>query len=214
MARTTRKQVPQENVEETRNAILRVAQHLFMTYGWRVVTARQLAEACGLTQPAFYHHFADKQALYLAVVTEEFAKMKAALERIVRRSDEVPERLRNVASYLLSRIQYDFGLMLHDVRYELSPEVRALLDAQFRGGVIAPIAALFEEGIRQGYLLDAEHGGIAPTLATSLFMNIISRFAAKAQEDVSAHTRQSQQAASADLVVRLLFYGIANPEKN
>jgi AcrR family transcriptional regulator len=71
MARTTRKHVPQENVEETRNAILRVAQHLFMTYGYRAVTTRQLAEACGLTQPAFYHHFADKRALYLAVVTEE-----------------------------------------------------------------------------------------------------------------------------------------------
>ncbi len=185
-----------------------------MTYGYRAVTTRQLAEACGLTQPALYHHFADKEALYLAVVTEELAKSKAAIERITRRSDGVPERLRHLASYLLSTVQYDLGLMLHDVRYELSPEVRASLGTLFREGVIAPIAALFAEGIHQGSLRNPEQGGIAPFLAASLLMNFVSCFAALIPADAPAHIRQAQQSTSADQIVQLLFYGIANPEQN
>src|SRR5690348_8619456 len=107
-------QQPQKHgeAEETRQTILRVAQQLFMQYGYRAVTTRQLADACGLTQPALYHYFPDKQALYLAVVTEEIALVKAALERIVQRSDVAPELLKQVAIFLLSRIQYDLGIML------------------------------------------------------------------------------------------------------
>lgn len=210
MARTHRKHAPQEHVEETRNAILRVAHHLFMTYGYRAVTTRQLAEACGLTQPALYHHFADKEALYLAVVTEELAKMKAALERITRRPEGVPERLKHLASFLLSRVQYDLGLMLHDVRYELSPEVRTSLGLLFHESVIAPIAALFEEGIHQGTLRDPEHGGITPVLAASLLMNVVARFAALIPADASAQVKQMRRATSAEQIVQLLFYGIAH----
>ncbi|HEY0753605.1 MAG TPA: TetR/AcrR family transcriptional regulator [Ktedonobacteraceae bacterium] len=211
---TARKQLTQENVEETRSTILRVAQQFFMRYGYRAVTTRQLADACGLTQPALYHHFADKQALYLAVVTEELTNMKVAIERIVRRSDEVPERLKSLASFLLSRIQYDLGLMLHDVRYELSPDARASLNVQFREGVIAPIAEVFAEGMRQQYLLTAEQGGLAPSPAAYLFMNIISSFAARTQEDGSAPARQAQQGASAEAIVRILLHGMVSPSRS
>lgn len=190
--------------------IMRIAHQFFMTYGYRAVTTRQLADACGLTQPALYHHFADKQTLYVAVVTEELVKMKAAIERVVRRSDTIPERLRNLATFLLSRIQYDLGLMLHDVRYELPPEVRTQLNIQFRAGVIAPIAAIFEEGTRQGFLLDAEHGGLASVPAAYLFMNTIASFASRMQEEGASPARQASSGALADLLVRILLHGIAN----
>src|SRR5579884_2535199 len=147
---------------ETRNAILRAAQELFMRYGYRSVTTRQLAEVCGLTQPALYHYFSDKESLYLAVVSEEIARVKVALERITRRSEDVAERLKHVTVFLLGRVQYDLSLMLHDVRYELSAESRALLDKQFRDGFILPLAALFEQGVQQGLLRPVEDGGLAP----------------------------------------------------
>lgn len=195
--------------EETRQIILRVAQQLFMQYGYRAVTTRQLAEACGLTQPALYHYFSDKQELYLAVVTEDIAKIKAAIERIARRSETVPERLKQVASFLLGRLQYDLSLMLHDVRYELSPDTRALLDEHFRSGFILPLAALFEQGIRQGLLCSVEAGGLDPLPAAYLFMTMLSAFAKAPQGNESARERQTAHAASADRVVHILFHGLA-----
>jgi len=167
MAEKKRQPLPREETEETRQTILRVAHELFMTYGYRSVTTRQLAEACGLTQPALYHYFADKEELYLAVVTEEIGKIKVAVERILRRSVQAAERLKLVANFLLSRLHSDLSLMLHDVRYEVSLAAREQLDEQFHQGFLVPIVTIFEEGIRQGELRAAEQGGLAPLPAAT-----------------------------------------------
>jgi len=210
MARKTRIQSSNEEVEETRQTILRIAQQLFMEYGYRSVTTRQLAEACGLTQPALYHHFADKQELYLAVVSDEITRIKAALERIVRRSEETAELLKLVASFLLSRVQYDLNLMLHDVRYELSPDAREALDQQFRNGFIVPITEIFTAGIRQGYLRGPAEGGLPPLPAAYLFMSMLSRFAAQRNEETSTREKQTHHMEAADVIVRVLLYGLAS----
>ena len=199
-----------EETDETRQIILRVGYHLFMTYGYRAVTTRQLAEACGLTQPALYHHFADKQELYLAIVTEELDRIKAAVERITRRSEGVTERLRQAASYFLSRSRYDLSLMLHDVRYELSPEARDELSARFRNGFIVPIASLFEEGIQKGELLKVHEGGLPPIASAYLFLSIVSRFGSQQREESATQVRETDYAASANLCVRLLLHGLAS----
>ncbi|HLI68929.1 MAG TPA: TetR/AcrR family transcriptional regulator [Ktedonobacteraceae bacterium] len=211
MAGRKRQPVTREAAEETRQTILRVAQQLFMTYGYRSVTTRQLAEVCGLTQPALYHYFADKEELYLAVVSEEIAKITVALERILRRSEEVSERLKAVAGFLLSRMHYDLSLMLHDVRYEVSTETRDKLDSQFRNGFIVPIAAIFEDGILKGELRDAAQGGLAPFPAAYLFMTMLSGFAARRQENATARDQQAYQAASAETCVRILLHGLGRP---
>src|SRR5579884_1347641 len=109
-----------EDAEETLRTILRTAQQLFMEYGYRAVTTRQIASACGLTQPALYHYFRDKQELYLAMMHEEVAKMRAALERMARRGESVAERLQRIVVYLLNSGQHDLDIMLHDIRHELS----------------------------------------------------------------------------------------------
>lgn len=193
--------------------IMHMAYQLFMQHGYRAVTTRQLAEACGLTQPALYHYFSDKQNLYLAVVMDEITKINVALERIVRRSEEVEVRLRQIASFLLSRSQYDLSLMLHDVRYELSPDVRTQLDEQFRAGFILPLATLFEQGIRQGLLRPAENGGLAPVPAAYVFMTMLSAFNREPQRQAT-RTGVTTPAAVADLVVRLLLHGLAPYERS
>jgi AcrR family transcriptional regulator len=213
MARKARGPLTQEEGGETREIILRVAQQLFMTYGYRSVTTRQLAEACGLTQPALYHHFADKQELYLAMVQEEIAKIRGTLERLARRSEDVPAVLKQVAIFLLNRVQYDLDLMLHDVRYELSPDARQVLDEQFHQGFLLPIAQIFATAVRQGYLLDEAHGGVSPISFASLFMTLLSRFTIPPQEESDLATRQARQTSAAELVVRLLFFGLGNPDK-
>jgi AcrR family transcriptional regulator len=212
VVRRQQKRHVQGEAEETRQMIMRVAYEFFMQYGYRAVTTRQLAEACGLTQPALYHYFSEKQDLYLAVVTEEIAKIKAALERLARRSEEVEVQLRQIASFLLSRNQYDLSLMLHDVRYELSADARALLDEQFRQGFILPLAALFEQGIRQGSLRPVEEGGLAPISAAYLFMTMLSAFRQEPQKHATP-SGSAAHGAIADLVVRLLLHGLSAPER-
>ena len=130
-----------EEAQETRRAILEVARRLFMEFGYRAITTRQISDACGLTQPALYHYFKDKQELYVAMAREELARTQAGLERITRRGESVEERLKRTVAYLVGTTQHDHSLMMHDIRHELSPEARLLLNEEFRASMIAPLAA-------------------------------------------------------------------------
>jgi AcrR family transcriptional regulator len=203
-----------EEAEETRRLILRVAQQLFMEYGYRAVTTRQIADACGLTQPALYHYFADKQALYLAMAREELARVRGVLDRLVRRNEPLAERLQRVATYLLTTTQHDLALMLHDIRYELAADVRALLRDLFQESFIQPIAALFSEGLEQGLLRPPEEGGVEASAAAYLFMSMISRFLVWAREAPPALSEQRRERLAneqAALLVRVLLYGLVRP---
>lgn len=58
------------NQKETYQTIIKTAQRLFMESGYRAVSTRQIAKICGITQPALYHHFKNKQDLYIAVLQD------------------------------------------------------------------------------------------------------------------------------------------------
>lgn len=201
-----------EEAEETKRAILQAAQRLFMEYGYRAVSTRHLADACGLTQPALYHYFADKQDLYVAMVLDEVARLKAALERIAARQEGAEERLRRTVTYLLSNTQHDLAMMLHDIRHELTVEQQKLLNEAFQTGLISPIATIFQDGLHQGLLRDTQHGGIEAQAAAYLLMNMISQFTRRA----TTYNAESNQPASSDSeqansIVQVLLYGLANP---
>lgn len=53
---------------DRKHQILTEATRLFSEAGYDKVTIKQLAEACGITEPALYRHFESKEAIYLAVL--------------------------------------------------------------------------------------------------------------------------------------------------
>lgn len=65
MATTTSKRV--EQGDATRSALLAVARRLFGTRGYAATSLQGIVESAGVTKGAFYHHFATKQELFLAV---------------------------------------------------------------------------------------------------------------------------------------------------
>jgi AcrR family transcriptional regulator len=52
---------------ETRQALITTARRLFTEHGYHAVSVRDVAAQAGVTRGALAHHFADKEALYLAV---------------------------------------------------------------------------------------------------------------------------------------------------
>jgi AcrR family transcriptional regulator len=182
-----------------------------MEYGYRAISTRQIADACGLTQPALYHHFADKQQLYAAMAREELSKTGAALERIVTRGESLDERLQQAARYLLSNTRHDHGQMLHDIRHELDAETRITLSQAFQAEFVQPLTSLFSAGQRDELLRSPERGGVEPVIATYLFLSMISQFAQNRQGET--HTVLERQAISAPdaatIIVKTLLYGLA-----
>jgi len=53
----------------TYDNILAVATDLFMRDGYQKTSTRDIAKICQITQPNLYHHFKNKEVLYIAVLT-------------------------------------------------------------------------------------------------------------------------------------------------
>jgi AcrR family transcriptional regulator len=79
--------VPRLNREEsqarTRNLLIEAARNEIMKKGFALASVRDIADAAGFSQGAFYSNFPDKEAILLELVqrhqSEERAKIEAAL---------------------------------------------------------------------------------------------------------------------------------------
>jgi AcrR family transcriptional regulator len=130
----------------------------------------------GLTQPALYHHFATKEDLYVAVALGEVTRLRAGIERIVRRDGPARERLVALARFMLTTVDYNFPLMYHDMGNEIGEKARATLGTAFFGGIIGPLAGLFAAGQAAGELRGAGAGGLTPADSAGLFMAFVAHF--------------------------------------
>ena len=202
--------------------IVKTAKELFMTLGYRAVSTRQIADACGLTQPALYHHFADKQSLYVEVMRYVCEGTRSALERIIRRESGIYDRLLQVTYYMIANHPEDLSRMFHDIRHELTPESQATIYALWRNAYLDPIVSIFEEGQREGQLRDTGQFGITPEMSARLLMGLISQ-SLGAQvvgpsgvpsnpgggPEKGGKKEREQQAA---MLVNLLLYGLSAAE--
>ena len=148
--------------------------------------------------------------------------MRAALERIARRSESVSERLQRVTVYLLNSSQHDMDIMLHDIRHELSTEAQATLATLFQTGIVAPITSIFTAGMEEGILRDQAHGGADAIIAAYLLLSMMARLpnregsgeravnpANPARAAYSIIFAGDEQRAS--MIVRILLHGMAYP---
>ncbi|PRH84470.1 TetR family transcriptional regulator [Labrys okinawensis] len=65
----------------TRTALIAAARRLFVAKGYADTGTPELVAEAGVTRGALYHHFADKQALFRAVVETENAALADEIER-------------------------------------------------------------------------------------------------------------------------------------
>ena len=67
--------VSQDHMDARRYQILTGTRDCFAEYGFEGATVRRLEEATGLSRGAIFHHFDDKDALFLALAYEDAAAM-------------------------------------------------------------------------------------------------------------------------------------------
>lgn len=76
-----------DRTEATRSALLAAARRLFSEKGYAETSTPEIVRAAGVTRGALYHHFEDKEALFRAVLTEEY---RAVAEEITGSANSVP----------------------------------------------------------------------------------------------------------------------------
>ncbi|MEO6083840.1 MAG: helix-turn-helix domain-containing protein [Umezawaea sp.] len=67
--------VSQDHLDARRRQILDGARSCFARYGYEGATVRRLEEATGLSRGAIFHHFRDKESLFLALAEDDALRM-------------------------------------------------------------------------------------------------------------------------------------------
>ena len=82
------KRTQQERREGTTKALLAAARDCFASKGYAATGTPEIVAAAGMTRGALYHHFADKAALFAAVVEEEHALLAMAINAASESEEE------------------------------------------------------------------------------------------------------------------------------
>lgn len=143
---------------ETRQAILRAALSVFSQRGYAATTLDQVARAAGVTRGAVYWHFANKAALYQALLQSYGDRAGPILQQAAAEGGDFLTILRRILTRLLARLEEDGELRavmeLSLFKTEHSDELAQVVATQRAGtrDVVAQLAGVMQQGIAAGAL--------------------------------------------------------------
>lgn len=200
---------------ETRDRILRSAHDLFSRLGFSRVSMRQVATRAGVTKPALYYHFRDKETLFEECLADFNAELESTMRQAAGRPGSAAERVLAVAETLLT------GSPFHPVRVheELVDQASGTLRQRLRGifatVVVAPVVDMFTELEARGELRPGVRPADAAAMLIGTCMAFLPRGAGEEAEDgwtplpVSARLDVSRVAA--ETVAGMVLHGVAGP---
>ena len=135
-----------EQLAKTRTAIMKTATKLFLNKGFGETSTRDIAKEIGITQPALYHHFNDKEVLFLDVMTAHGSKVRQEVNRVIRESKSKGEdRLWELAKTLLRLHPKDIYEQWQSAGDLLSKSSRRKLNVIFMIDYIEPVSEFFKQ---------------------------------------------------------------------
>jgi AcrR family transcriptional regulator len=141
-----------------KDAILETSAKLFGEKGYKGVSIRDIAQACGMTNAALYYHFKNKDDLYLAVLQDTHERAVAALDAAARSGGSLRSRLKQLVScyfeVMLAQRQ-SFQMLWRDLKH-VDDARASKLYADMRAGFMRPISSLIETAQSKGEMIGGD----------------------------------------------------------
>ncbi|WP_323020243.1 helix-turn-helix domain-containing protein [Pararhodobacter sp.] len=124
--------------QETRAALLSAARALFTETGYAETGTPEIVARAGVTRGALYHHFADKRALFLALIEAEAQAIAASIDAASLDATDPLTALRQGARAYFTAMQVPgrVRLMLIDGPSVLGPDEMRRIDADTGGATL------------------------------------------------------------------------------
>ncbi|PZR96231.1 MAG: hypothetical protein DI537_03070 [Stutzerimonas stutzeri] len=164
------RQMPAEKSRpDKHDAITRAASEMFLAEGFDRASLDQIAQRAGVSKQTIYSHFADKQALFLAICSELTEKLTIPLRRPRSETGDLRAILLRLGEDALAMMLHPASLDLHRLIVGAAARFPELGQAAYEAGagrMIAELSALLEQRSRSGDGLSRElTAGEAATLA-------------------------------------------------
>lgn len=115
---------------DRRAMILNEARLLFLERGYAAISMQQIADAAGINKATLYHHFRDKDDLFLAMLAREMADTRHRIEAAVALGGSLRQVLGRLAAATLDPARCDVRSLFASLKTEVAPERRAAFFSQ------------------------------------------------------------------------------------
>ena len=179
--------VSTDQLAARRQQILDGARACFARYGYEGATVRRLEESTGLSRGAIFHHFRDKDALFLALAEQDAQRMadvvaEQGLVQVMRELLDSPEARGWTGTFLeiARRLRTDpaFGERWAAHSAAVTAATRQRLERQAAAGVLrddvpAPVIARYLELVLEGLVSHLATG--RPTGDLDAVLDLVER---------------------------------------
>ncbi|MFC6207804.1 TetR/AcrR family transcriptional regulator [Levilactobacillus tongjiangensis] len=195
----------EEQLTHTHAAILKAARGQFLSQGYSATSTRDIAHEVGITQPALYHHFSDKEVIFLEVIKSVGQEVQTGLNQAndqlaAETSPDPVGALATITEVLTEVHPRDVFTVIHSSFRYLKPENQRQLGMVFMQDYLAPLERFFSLGIvsLQPHLSAKD--------AASFYLTSLSPLFNSFHHVGSADASQHEQTVA---LIRLILFGVA-----
>lgn len=193
----------EEQLTHTHAAILKAAREQFLAQGYQATSTRDIAKQVGITQPALYHHFSDKEVIFLEVIKTVGEEIKTGITAVVSQlqpdADPIAS-LTAVTEVLTALHPRDVFTVIHGSFKFLKPENRRQLGMIFMQDYLMPLTSFFETGVV------ALQDGVKARDAASFYLTSLSPLFNTFHHVGPSDASQHEQTVT---LIRLILFGVA-----
>jgi len=195
----------EEQLSHTHAAILKAAREQFLSQGYQATSTRDLAKEVGITQPALYHHFSDKEVIFLEVIKTVGEEVQQGIlavndELATAEQPDPVAALTEVTEVLTGVHPRDVFTVIHSSFRFLKPENKRQLGMVFMQDYLAPLQKFFELGV---VTLQPD---VKPQDAASFYLTSLSPLFNTFHHVGPADASQHEQTLA---LIRLILFGVA-----
>lgn len=191
-----------------REAVLEAARDLFLRFGYQGTTLRSVADECDMTIGAIYHHFRNKEDLYLSVLADnDIVEQIEAIAELLKDPAFPCSNLESVGLRIWRAVRENedfFRLAFVDILEFGGRNVKPMV-AAMRAATMAVARDLLDEKVRRGEVVDLDPVIVLHCL-TDTFLHMYLE-ALMLGSPVTADTGLSEEEVARQ-IARLLLNGI------
>ena len=151
-----------------RDRILAAADKMFGHSPYSEVSIAPLLAEAGVQPPTLYHHFGDKEGLFVEWAGQRFAAIRGKLDR--RNTPSLIDGLTAFSTLYFIEVAFDVDQICRDIPRLARQESQEKVYGEYFQSVFEPICAVLQEGIERGELPPEPVGPIGDLFLAGLYL--------------------------------------------